>query len=58
MSKTIAVVRGEKKGTFKVLVNYIQRGVELHSVGLANQQAIKISTNEAYDHLILAKEEA
>jgi hypothetical protein len=58
MTKTIAVVRGEKRGTFKVLVNYIQRGVTVHSAGLANQEAIKISENEPHDHLILAKEEA
>ena len=58
MSKTIAVVRGEKKGEWRILVNYIQRGVTFHSLNLANSQAVRISENEHYDHLILAKEEA
>ena len=57
MAKTIAVVKGEKRGEWKVLVNYIQRGVTLHNMQSANNSAIAISENEHYDHLILAKEE-
>ena len=58
MSQTIAVVRGEKKNEIKILVNYIQRGVTLHSIKHANSVATKISENEPCDHLILMKEEA
>lgn len=58
MSKTIAVVRGEKDGEWKVLVNYVQRGITLHDMNFANNMAMRIAENEHYDHLILAKEEA
>ena len=37
----IDVVPAEK-GTFKVLVNFIQRGVPYHSPRLANQEAKKV----------------
>jgi len=59
MSVTIAVVRDhDHKGeAWKVLVNYIQRGITFHSIGVANREATDISENEIYDHLILAKKE-
>ena len=52
---TIAVVPDEKKG-WKVLVNYIQRGVTLSNMEFANKEATAISENEPCDHLILATE--
>ncbi len=35
----IDVVKGERKGKFRVLVNYVQFGVELSSPQLANNHA-------------------
>ena len=35
----VEVVPGSKNGSFKVLVNHIQNGCELHSPHLANNQA-------------------
>ena len=58
MTKTIAVVKGDKKDEWKVLVNYVQRGVTLHNKDHANNEAVKISESEHYDHLILAREDA
>ena len=58
MSHTIAVVADEKKGRWKVLVNYVQRGMAVDKVEKANADAIAISEREACDHLILAKVEA
>jgi len=55
--KTIAVVKEGKEG-FKVLVNYIQRGIILHNIHLANREALNISMREHCDKLILAKEVA
>jgi len=59
MPITIAVVKDGygKKGGWKVLVNYIQRGITYNSMQIANNQAVEISENEHCDHLILAKEE-
>jgi hypothetical protein len=56
MSKTIAVVRGDKKNEVKILVNYIQRGITFHSIKLANAQAVELSKKEPCDHLILMEE--
>jgi len=53
---TIAVVRGSSKNGWKVLVNYIQRGVELHDMELANSQALTLSETQPCNHLILATE--
>jgi len=51
---TIAVVKDhDSKNGWKVLVNYIQRGVILHNMDAANKSAESIS--QPYDHLILAK---
>jgi len=58
MSHTIAVVADEKKGTWKVLVNHIKRGITLHDMTMANNAAIAVSETEACDHLYLAKIEA
>jgi hypothetical protein len=60
MSITIAVIKDgdSKEGGWKVLVNYIQRGITYNSMQIANSQAVEISEHEHYDHLILAKEEA
>lgn len=38
----IEVVKGEKKGAFRVLVNRIQEGCELHSHVLANNHATQL----------------
>ena len=58
MARTIAVVPDQDvKGGYKVLINYLQRGITYHSFALANQEAVKISENEPFDHLILYKEE-
>ena len=55
---TIAVVKdNDSKNGWKVLVNYIQRGVVLHNMGAANNSAVSISESQPYDHLILAREE-
>ena len=54
MTKIIAVVNGNSKNEWKILVNYVQRGTILHNINLANQEAVKISEKEHYDHLILA----
>ena len=57
MTKTIIVTQGNpKKNEWKVLVNYIQRGITYHSVRMANRDAKVISENEPCDHLILAQE--
>jgi hypothetical protein len=60
MSTTIAVVPDHDKrgGGWKILVNYIQRGVTFKSVAIANREATGISESEPCDHLILATEEA
>lgn len=60
MAKTIAVVKDldKKGGGWKVLVNYIQRGITYQSMDIANSSAVDISKNESCDHLILAKTEA
>lgn len=59
MTKTIAVVPvNDRKGGWKILINYIQRGVVFHSKQIANREAKSISEAEGCDHLILAKEEA
>lgn len=55
---TIAVVKGSSKNGWKVLVNYIQRGVELHDIRLANSQALAISKSQPCNNLILAREDA
>ena len=52
--KTIMVTGN--KGEYKVLVNYIQRGVAVHSPALANKQAREIAKTESHDQLILAEE--
>ena len=54
MATTIAVTPEGKK--WKVLVNYIQRGVSYSTAIMANHEATAISEVEHYDHLILAKE--
>ena len=57
MATTIAVVPdGEKKGNFKILVNYVQRGITYSQRELANQEAVKLSGTMHHDHLILCKE--
>ena len=56
MATTIAVVPDGKR--WKILINYIQRGIAFSTATLANREAIKISESEHCDHLILAKEEA
>ena len=53
MSKTVTVIHADKKGSYKVLVNYIQRGVELHSPELANSEAKKIAAIECIEKVIL-----
>ena len=59
MTTTIAVVPDhDTKGGYKVLVNYLQRGIIYHSPELANQQAVNISEKQPCDHLILHKETA
>ena len=56
---TIAVVADhDKKGCWKILKNYIQRGSMLHDMNLANHYALQLSESEHCDELILAKEEA
>lgn len=58
MPKTIAVVKVDgRSGGWKVLVNYIQRGVNFQSMQIANREATSIFDREQGDHLILAKEE-
>ena len=58
MTVTIAVVpEREVKGGYKVLRNYIQRGIIFHSRDLANSKAVQLSENEPCDHLILCKDE-
>jgi len=42
--RRIEVVQGTKKGLFRVLVNYVQEGCELHSHLLANHQASQLKT--------------
>jgi hypothetical protein len=39
---SIVVLPTEKGGKFKVLVNYIQRGVDYSSQEMANEQATKL----------------
>ena len=58
MSHTIAVVPDERKGEWKVLVNYVKRGITFHDMTMANNAAVEISEKEVCDHLILAKAEA
>jgi len=60
MPRTIAVVRDfdKKGGGWKVLVNYIQRGIVFHNMETANNQALELSEKEHCDHLILAKNDA
>ena len=41
----IDVLRGEK-GTYKVLVNFVQRGISFHSMSLANNLAKEIKERE------------
>jgi hypothetical protein len=56
---TIAVVADyDKKGYWKVLNNYIQYGVVLSDMTLANNSAIALSKNIHCDHLILARADA
>ena len=58
MATTIAVVPDcDKKGYFKVLVNYVQRGITYSQMELANQEATKLSETMHTDHLILCKGE-
>jgi hypothetical protein len=38
----IEVTKGQTKGGFRVLVNWIQHGCEIHSPVLANQQATQL----------------
>lgn len=52
---TIAVVPAEDKDCFKVLVNYIQRGIVFHSRSLANNEATKISEMQHCDNLVLCQ---
>lgn len=54
MTTTIAVTTEGKK--WKVLVNYIQRGVAYSTAVMANHEATAISEKEHCDHLILAKD--
>jgi len=59
MPITIAVVKdSDSKTGWKVLENYIQRGVTLHGMEFANNEATKYSETINCDHLILAKAEA
>jgi len=44
MSRTIVVVQSGDK--FKVLVCYVQRGIEVNSAKLANAEAKRIGVNE------------
>ena len=56
MTTTISVVPDhDVKDGYKVLVNYLQRGIVYHSPEIANQQALNISEKQPYDHLILHK---
>ena len=52
--KTIAVVADYDKRGWNVLENYIQNGVTLSDMNLANNHAIALSEKEPCDHLILA----
>jgi hypothetical protein len=51
----IDVVPAEK-GKFKVLINYVQRGVDYASAKLANTQARKVHTEMPHATIKLAKE--
>jgi len=51
----IDVVPAEK-GKFKILVNFIQRGIEYVSPDLANQEAIAIHQGMPHASLSLIKE--
>jgi len=42
---TIAVVKAEKKG-YKIMVNWIQRGVVYSTAGIANQEATKVKEHD------------
>ena len=53
MNKTVMVVNADKKGSYKILVNYVQRGTELHSPELANSEAQKIAQSENANKLVL-----
>ena len=55
MSKSIIVTTSGKDG-FKVMVNFIQRGVIYHSSTLANQEATKLGIKENIDNIRLIKE--
>lgn len=56
---TIVVVKdNDMKEGWKVLVNYIQRGVSVTNIEFANNKAVEISETQPCDHLILAKETA
>jgi len=53
MSKTVSVSNGEKKGEYKVLVNFVQRGTTLHSPELANKVATDLAKSENAKNLFL-----
>lgn len=55
MSHSITVTKGEK-GKFKILVNFIQEGVELSSAELANHNAVKLQKRYPAAIIILFNE--
>jgi len=56
MSRIDVVPADKKSLKFKVLVNFLQRGVEYHSVQIANEQAKKIHETMPALTLHLAQE--
>jgi len=57
MSKSIFVVPAEK-GKFKVLVCFIQRGIDFSDAKMANREAKRLAQEEHINDVHLLKEEA
>jgi len=51
MSKSVIVVQDKDK--FKVMVCFVQRGIELNSAELANKEAQRVADHERIDNVIL-----
>ena len=55
MSIVMVVPDSDIRGGFKVLINYLQRGVTYHSKEVANHEAEIISQREKCEQLVLYK---